>query len=366
MPQATATLTAPDRSLSAPDENSSTRRGGGSEFAPLLRTVREQGLLERRSGWYARGIAVNLLGLSAVVAGLVLLGPSWWALLLAVPLALLSARVAFVGHDAGHSQISGDRRRNRIIQLVHANLLLGMSQEWWNDKHNRHHANPNHLDKDPDVAADILVFAQHQTTGRAGFRGWLTRHQAWLFFPLTTLEGIALKVYGFQALLSKDGPYKTRRERLVEGALLLAHVVGYVTLLLTTLTIGQALVFALIHQMLLGLHLGMAFAPNHKGMEMPDAHPDGDSWGHLRRQVLTSRNIRGGILTDWFLGGLNYQIEHHLFPNMPRPHLRLAQPAVRAHCRTVGIPYTETGFVESYRQALGHLHEVGEPLRSAA
>ncbi|MFF9915723.1 fatty acid desaturase family protein [Streptomyces sp. NPDC013457] len=362
MPQATATLAAPDRSPA-------TRRGGdrgGSEFAPLLRTIKEQGLLERRVGWYARGMAVNLLGLAAVVAGLVLLGPSWWALLLAVPLALLSARVAFVGHDAGHAQISADRRRNRMIQLVHANLLLGMSQEWWNDKHNRHHANPNHLDKDPDVAADILVFAQHQTAGRAGFRGWLTRHQAWLFFPLTTLEGIALKVYGFQALFSEDGPYRTRRERLVEGALLLAHVLGYATLLLTTLTVGQALAFALIHQMLLGLHLGMAFAPNHKGMEMPDAHPDGESWGHLRRQVLTSRNIRGGLLTDWFLGGLNYQIEHHLFPSMPRPHLRLAQPAVRAHCRTVGIPYTETGFVESYRQALGHLHEVGEPLRSAA
>ncbi|MFF8276033.1 fatty acid desaturase family protein [Streptomyces lateritius] len=359
MPQAPATLTAPDRSTIV-------RRGGGSEFAPLLRTVKEQGLLERRAGWYARGMAVNCLGFAAVVAALVLLGPSWWALLLAVPLALLSARAAFVGHDAGHAQISGDRRRNRIIQLVHADLLLGMSQEWWNDKHNRHHANPNHLEKDPDVAADILVFAPHQTAGRTGVRGWLTRHQAWLFFPLTTLEGIALKVYGFQALFSKGGPFRTRRERLVEGAMLLVHVVGYATLLLATLTVGQALLFALVHQMLLGLHLGLAFAPNHKGMETPDAHPDGDSWGHLRRQVLTSRNIRGGVLTDWFLGGLNYQIEHHLFPSMPRPHLRLAQPAVRAHCRTLGIPYTETGFIESYRQALGHLHEVGEPLRTAA
>ncbi|MFD3946619.1 fatty acid desaturase family protein [Streptomyces sp. NPDC058579] len=379
MPQATATLTEPDRSAataSPADPRTATpstatpptaaRRGGGSEFGPLLRTIKEQGLLERRTGWYARGMAVNFLGLAAVAAGLVLLGPSWWALLLAVPLALLSARVAFVGHDAGHAQICADRRWNRVIQLVHANLLLGMSQEWWNDKHNRHHANPNHLDKDPDVTADILVFAQHQTTDRTGFRRWLTRHQAWLFFPLTTLEGIALKVYGFQALFSKDGPFRTRRERLVEGALLLAHVTGYAALLLATLTPVQALLFALIHQMLLGLHLGMAFAPNHKGMEMPDAHPDGDSWGHLRRQVLTSRNIRGGFLTDWFLGGLNYQIEHHLFPSMPRPHLRLAQPAVRAHCRTVGISYTETGFVESYRQALGHLHEVGEPLRSAA
>ncbi|MFJ8666560.1 fatty acid desaturase family protein [Streptomyces sp. NPDC093600] len=359
MPQATATLAAPDRSTTP-------GRGGGSEFTPLLRAVKERGLLERRVGWYARGIAVNLLGLTAVVAGLVLLGPSWWALLLAVPLALLSARIAFVGHDAGHAQITDDRRLGRALQLLHANLLLGMSREWWNDKHNRHHAHPNHLDKDPDVAADILVFARHQAEGRDGLRGWLTRHQAWLFFPLTTLEGIALKVYGFQALFSAEGPFRTRRERLVEGALLLAHVTGYATLLLSTLTPGQALLFALIHQMLLGLHLGMAFAPNHKGMEMPDAHPDSAAWGHLRRQVLTSRNIRGGALTDWFLGGLNYQIEHHLFPSMPRPHLRLAQPVVRAHCRTLGIPYTETGFVESYRQALGHLHEVGEPLRTAA
>jgi fatty acid desaturase len=124
---------------------------------------------------------------------------------------------------------------------------------------------------------------------------------------------------------------------------------------------GKALAFAALHQALFGLHLGLAFAPNHKGMEMPD--PKGERWGHLRRQVLTSRNIRGGPLTDWFLGGLNYQIEHHLFPSMPRPNLRLAQPLVRAHCQDVGIPYVETGLVDSYRQALRHLHEVGEPLR---
>ncbi|MEW1698262.1 fatty acid desaturase family protein [Streptomyces sp. NPDC093249] len=340
------------------------RPRGGSEFTPLLRTIREQGLLQHRPGWYARGIAVNLLGIAAVVAGLALTGPSWWALPLAVPLALLSARVAFVAHDAGHAQITANRRAGRIIQLAHANLLLGMSREWWNDKHNRHHAHPNHLDKDPDVAADILVFAEHQTTGRTGARGFLTRHQALLFFPLTTLEGIALKVYGVRSLLAPDGPCRTRRERLVEGGLLLAHFAGYATLLLTLLTPAQALVFALLHQMLFGLHLGMAFAPNHKGMERPDEHPDGDDWGHLRRQVLTSRNIRGAILTDWFLGGLNYQVEHHLFPSMPRPHLRLAQPAVRAHCAALGVPYTETGFVDSYRQALGHLHEVGASLRS--
>ncbi|MFF8842088.1 acyl-CoA desaturase [Streptomyces sp. NPDC015127] len=368
MPQASATLTAPPAEPSTRGAGPAARgrAGAASEFSPLLRTVKEQGLLERRPGWYARGITVNLLALAAVITGMALTGGSWWVLLLAPLLALFSARAAFFGHDAGHAQISGDRRRSRLIQLVHANLLLGMSQEWWNDKHNRHHANPNHVDKDPDVEPDVLVFTSAHATGRTGLRGWLTRHQAWLFFPLTTLEGIALKVYGFRAVFSRTASVRqSPRERAVEALLLLAHVAAYAALLLITMPLAQALVFGLLHQMVLGLHLGMAFAPNHKGMEMPDGE-HGKDWGHLRRQVLTSRNIRGGAVTDWFLGGLNYQIEHHLFPSMPRPHLALVRPLVRAHCRALSVPYTETGLVDSYRQALGHLRDVGEPLRGGA
>ncbi|MFE7776401.1 acyl-CoA desaturase [Streptomyces sp. NPDC057445] len=363
MSQATATVSALVSEPSPPPGGRSAR-SAGSDFAPLLRAAKEQGLLDRRTGWYARAITVNVLAMAAVVTGIVLIGPSWWVLPLAVPLALLSARTAFIAHDAGHAQITADRRISRIIQLLHGNLLLGMSQDWWNDKHNRHHANPNHVDKDPDVAPDVLVFSQDHAEGRTGFRGWLTRHQARLFFPLTTLEGLALKVYAFRHVFSRTGDRRPpARGRAVEGGLLVAHVAGYVTLLLTVLTPLQALVFALLHQMLLGLHLGMAFAPNHKGMEMPDPE-SGERWGHLQRQVLTSRNIRGGVLTDWFLGGLNYQIEHHLFPSMPRPHLRLVQQLVRDHCRGLGMPYTETGLVESYRQALGHMHEVGGALRA--
>jgi fatty acid desaturase len=328
----------------------------GSEFTPLLRTVKDRALLERRHAWYACCISVNALALTGIVTGIALIGDSWLTLLLAPLLAVFGARTAFIGHDAGHSQIAGGKAANRLIGLIHGNLLLGMSCSWWNDKHNRHHANPNHIDKDPDVVADILVFTGEQAKDRAGFRRWLTRNQAWLFFPLTLLEGIALKVHGFQDLRRQP-----RRERAVEGTLLVGHVAAYATLLLTSMSPGKALAFAALHQALFGLHLGLAFAPNHKGMEMPD--PKGERWGHLRRQVLTSRNIRGGPLTDWFLGGLNYQIEHHLFPSMPRPNLRLAQPLVRAHCQDVGIPYVETGLVDSYRQALRHLREVGEPLR---
>ncbi|MEU8824985.1 acyl-CoA desaturase [Streptomyces sp. NPDC048636] len=328
----------------------------GSEFAPLLREVKAQGLLRRRRGWYARMIGVNLLGLIAVVAALALAGNTWWTLLLAPPLAVLSARTAFVGHDAGHAQIALDRRANRAIGLLHGNLLLGMSYAWWNDKHNRHHANPNHIEKDPDVGVGALVWTAEQAAERRGFARWVTRHQALLFFPMLLLEGIALKVSSIQDLRRQ-----AMRERALEGTLLVLHAIGYGILLLTCLPVGKAMVFALLHHALFGLHLGMAFAPNHKGMEMPD--PTGERWGHLRRQVLTSRNVRGGAVTDWLLGGLNYQIEHHLFPNMPRPHLRLAQPLVRQHCRTLGLPYAETGLLDSYQQGLRHMHTVGGAAR---
>ena len=118
----------------------------------------------------------------------------------------------------------------------------------------------------------------------------------------------------------------------------------------------KAVVFVLVHQGLFGLYLGCSFAPNHKGMPILTANDDSD---FLRRQVLTSRNVRGGWLTDLALGGLNYQIEHHLFPSMPRPNLRHAQ-ADRARLLPGAWPVLcQTSLLDSYRQALRHLNAVG-------
>jgi fatty acid desaturase len=239
--------------------------------------------------------------------------------------------------------------------MLHGNFVCGMSYGWWNDKHNRHHANPNHTDKDPDVGAGVLVWTLEQAEGRAGMSGWLSRNQARIFFPLLTLEGLALKVSSVRFLLGRP-----RREAAVELGLMAVHVVLYGGALLLIMSPGKALAFAALHHAVFGLHLGSVFAPNHKGMEMTD----GDTrWGHLEKQVLTSRNVNGGPVTDWLMGGLNYQIEHHLFPSMPRANLRRAQPIVQDYCRRIGMPYVTTGIVDSYAQGLRHLHDVGEELR---
>jgi fatty acid desaturase len=140
--------------------------------------------------------------------------------------------------------------------------------------------------------------------------------------------------------------------------LLTAHIGGYLAVVVLVLSPGQALAFVAVHQGLLGLYLGSSFAPNHKGMPLlrSGQRPD-----FLRRQVLTSRNIRGGRLLTLAMGGLNYQIEHHLFPSMPSPTLRRAAPLIRAFCAAHQLPYHEASWLGSYTQVLDYLHRVGAP-----
>jgi fatty acid desaturase len=266
-------------------------------------------------------------------------------------------QLAFVGHDAGHRQIFRSRRANDRIGLLHANLLTGISFDWWVAKHNRHHSNPNHEDLDPDISITALAFTADQASSRHGLVRLVARYQGWLFFPLLLLEAAHLHLASVKAIVQGRG-----RANLVEGLLLGAHVAGYVTALVLVLSPLQAVAFLAVQQGLFGLYLGCAFAPNHKGMP---TLTEADELDFLRRQVLTSRNVRGSRLVDFVLGGLNYQIEHHLFPNMPRPNLRRARPLIRAFCQDHGLPYTEASLVGSYAQAVRHLHTVGAPLRPA-
>ena len=317
----------------------------GSDFAELHRRINAAGLLRRRPGHYAARLTVVALMLIGGWTAFVLVGASWWTLAVAAFLAVTFAQVALVAHDLAHRQVfrttGPSARAGRIV----GNLAIGMSYGYWMDKHTRHHANPNHDDLDPDVGPGVLVWSREEARGR----GWLTRYQAYLFFPLLTLLGLSLRRDSIRAV--RAGKVKRRG---VEAVLLGLHIAGYLAALLLVLTPLQALAFFAVHQGLFGVYLGMTFAPNHKGMPHPDGTED-----FLRKQVLTSRNVRGGWLTATALGGLNYQIEHHLFPAMPTPNLRKAQPIVRDYCAKIGVTYEMTGLIASYRAALRHLNEVG-------
>ena len=328
-----------------------------SEYTMLSRQINQAGLLDRRRGYYTAKIVLNLGLLVSGAAAFVALGDSWWQLLTAAYLAVVFTQVAFVGHDAGHRQISRSRRANALVGLAHANLLVGVSFGWWVGKHDRHHSNPNHEDLDPDIGIAALAFTARQARDKPGLLRVVARYQAFLFFPLLLLEAAHLHVASAKAIFRGRG-----RANTIEALLLIVHVAGYATALLLVLSPLQAASFLLVQQALFGLYLGCSFAPNHKGMP---TLTEAEELDFLRRQVLTSRNVRGSRLVDFLLGGLNYQIEHHLFPNMPRPNLRRAQPLIRAFCTRHNIPYTEATMFDSYAEAIRHLHHVGAPLRPA-
>ena len=329
-----------------------------SDYADLSARIKDAGLMERRPAYYVLKFTLTLGLFAGGWVAFAFLGASWWQLLIAAFLGVMSTQVAMLGHDAGHKQVTRTRASSYLVGITLGNLLTGLSFGWWIDKHNRHHAHPNHEELDPDVApAGPLVFLHGQADGRRGLMRWLTKHQAVVFFPILLLEGLNLHVGSFEAL--RNGTVKTKWR---EGTLLVVHLVAFVGAPFLVLTWGQALLFLAVHQAVFGFYMGCSFAPNHKGMPILDADQAADP---LLRQVLTSRNIRGGPFTDAALGGLNYQIEHHLFPSMPRANLRHAQPVVRRFCSERGIPYLECSAFASYAAAVRHLHEVGSGLRAA-
>jgi fatty acid desaturase len=338
----------------------SAPKGRWGEYTQLSRQIKQAGLLDRRRGWYATRIGVNLALLAAGWVAFAVIGDSWWQLLVAAYLAVVCTQLAFMGHDAGHRQLFRSRRANDLVGLAHANLLVGVSFDWWVDKHNAHHTNPNHEDLDPDISITALAFTADQARSKHGLVRLVARYQAWLFFPLLLLEAAHLHLASAKAIVQgRDRGWANT----IQGLLLLTHTAAYLGAVLWVLSPLQALAFIVVHQGLFGLYLGCSFAPNHKGMP---TLTDADQLDFLRRQVLTSRNVAGSRPVDFLLGGLNYQIEHHLFPTMPRPNLRRAQPLVRAFCHDHGLPYAEASLFGSYAEALRHLHSVGAPLRPAA
>ncbi len=337
----------------------------GSEYATLSRQIRHAGLLAPRPRYYAWKITLTVAALAIGWSIFVLVGDSWWQLGVAVFLAVVFGQLGFLGHDAGHQQVFATRRANYVLGVLCGNLGIGLSYGWWAGKHNRHHAHPNTEGADPDIAVGALAFYAAGAQAARGIQRLVFRYQAYLVIPMFFLEAISLHASGVGALLRQarrpgTSPQGNGRHSAWEAGLLAVHFSAYLCAAFLVLSPVRAVLFILVQQGLFGFYLGCSFAPNHKGMPVLAA---GDRTDFLRRQVLTSRNVRGGRLVDFALGSLNYQIEHHLFPSMPRPALRRAQPLVAAFCAERGLPYCQATLLGSYAQALQHLNSVGRLTR---
>ena len=329
--------------------------GAAADFAELTRIIREQGLLDKQLGYYTFKILSTLALLALSITFLVIVENFWLQMVNAAFLAFVFGQIGYVGHDAGHLGVCRSVRGNKIIGYC-VNFLISLSQSWWVTQHNQHHRTPNDLDNDPHTIIPLLAFSEESVQGKRGILRFLVGYQAFYFVPMLLLEGLGIRLASVQFLIG------TRKARymLPEIGLMALHFALYFGLLFYALPLWQALAFFAVHQGLFGLYYGLIFAPNHKGMLILDKNNPLD---FVRTQVLTTRNVKPNLLVDLMYGGLNYQIEHHLFTMMPRKSLGKARPIVKEFCQQRGIAYYETGTLRSYWEILGYMHQVSASLR---
>ena len=321
-------------------------------FTEIATAVRDAGLLKRSYIFYSGYFAALVLSLAGVITGIVLLGDSWFQLLMAAALGLVLTHFAFLAHESSHRTVFRSGSKNDALGKFLATFVVGMSYQWWMNKHSRHHANPNTVGKDPDINPQVVMFRAEDAQYATGIVKHIVRRQGWLFFPLLTLEGLALHRTSIVTLVRRGTP----RQRWTELVNIALHFVVYLVPLFMFLPVGMAFAFIGVQMAVFGVYMGASFAPNHKGMAIIAEDQKVD---FLSKQVLTSRNIKGGWFMTIFMGGLNFQIEHHLFPNMARPHLFRTREIVREHCASIGLPYTEENIFRSYILIVEYLNRVG-------
>ena len=332
-----------------------------TSFNEVLGRVKAAGLLQKKPSFYVIRLAVisvlasGLWALGGFIAFLTNQHGAWIVAAFGVAglLGILSAQYGFIAHEASHRQIFRNNKANDWLGLVLANLFAGLSYGFWLRKHNKHHQRPNQIGEDPDIAIRVLSFTPESRDSKKGIERWFSNRQGYLFPFLLLFTGFDLLLDSMANLRRNDRSLKIR---LLEFSLMIVRQTApYVVM---ALMFGWLWAIALwfFMMMVFGFFMGAAFAPNHKGMPLVAKDTKLDFFS---RQVYTSRNIKGSWLKDNLMGGLNYQVEHHLFPSMARPNLAKAHVIVAKFCEEKGITLVEMNLLASYKAIMQYLSKVG-------
>jgi fatty acid desaturase len=336
-----------------------------SDYRALRVELSQSGAFAHRTARTSIKLGVLLLAIGASLALVALL--PWWCALLLVPLAgVFAATAAMVGHEAAHGSFSASKWKNEIVLHILFPLFAGLSAQHWKNKHNRlHHGHPNTVGRDPDmnVWPMALTRAEYQASSR--FRRWFQRElQVHLFWPLTTLLAFAMRLDSIKFVVARMRAGKTNRALVADAACLVTHYSLW--LVLPSLWLGfwpVALVYAGLWATT-GLCLSMVFTPAHIGLPLiaTDQRP---GW---QQQLETTRNLTMPRWLSWFFVGLDYQVEHHLFPRIPHQNLAAASAVVASWCERNGAPHNRIAYVRSLGSVTRHLRSAwrDEPLAGAS
>jgi fatty acid desaturase len=326
-------------------------------YAQLKADIARAGLFERSTRFYWFLILFAFGGYFAAAAGIFMAG----GLPLLVPSCLaftfFSVQIAGLMHDSGHRAVFASIRNNDILGYCAA-ALAGMVFDNWKTRHNMHHARPNQEDLDPDMEIPLIATSAECFQKKGALQRWLIRYQAYYYYPLGSVLSFSNRLGTVTYFLRN----RSRREAW-KAALWLAGVLFLFVAPFAIFSLEKAVLVLLLVHVTSGIYLANCFAPNHKGMPRLARSA---RLSFLEQQVITARNVRGGLVTDFMLVGLNYQVEHHLFPYTPRNKLKKLRPFVRAACERLGIEYTEVGLLDTNRMLVRELASVARATRVAS
>lgn len=302
-------------------------------FDELKEQVRNAGLLERVP---VRG-SIEMIAILVSMAAALATAVFWHPILLGLFLTLLFTRAVFVSHDILHTQYFKNKSLSKKLSYPFSALILSNSSSWWDHKHNiNHHTYCNIVEKDADIRALDGAF-----TPAKGNRPFIKKYKHFIFWGAL--------FFMFPAFIAQSYKFVITRKLWSEFALMLLHWPLVWGTLLYQIGAFDTFIVALTLNFVLSPWLAFGFITNHLGCEtFSEEEAKNFSWMEL--QMRGSRSLKGGFFIHWFYGGLNTQIEHHLFPKAPRFHLLKIQKITKEFAKKYNIPYFETTPLVAYVQ----------------
>lgn len=305
----------------------------------LRRELRSSGAFERReaASWF------KLLFFAGCISGCLFAQATasfWVSVILVVPTAFFSAAFAMMGHEGSHRSFSSSPLRNQLLFHIAFPVFGGVSAQYWSWKHDvKHHSKPNVVDEDPDIQLWPMVSTATEYRRSSGWRRFFQRHiQGFAFWPLCLMLVWSMRTSSLAFMYRSIRDRGFDRDVVWDTASLGLHILFWIILPTYFFGLNGLLLYVGVWS-LVGLFLSMVFSPAHIGMPVYR-----DSKDTIRLQFETTRNL---ILPSWlsfFFIGLEYQIEHHLFPRIPHQNLKMASQVTRAWAEQNDVPYHCIGY----------------------
>lgn len=348
-------------SLDQPASPLLSKSGVDVEYVRDIQRLRSQvysmRLFDSSKAYYAMKIMSNVSILTSSVL-LALYAPNnKLAIIIAgAIMGLFWQQCGWLAHDFLHHQVFNYRPLNNVFGVLIGNIFQGFSVSWWKNKHNHHHAVPNVTDApsggDPDIATMPILFWSEKLFEQENLEDlpkWMLRNQAVLYWPIMCFARLSWLLQS--ALFFKGRPHNEYVTpmwlKVAEFVGLAIHHFSLIALLIaiSSTSFINAFIFNAVAQATGGLFLSCVFTVGHNAMEVLTEREMRET-DFIRLQTRTTRNVNPHWFTDWFCGGLNYQVEHHIFPSIPRHNLPALAKMFRQFCQKHSIRYSSETLIE--------------------